>query len=296
LAFQLRFDLKCEGCESKAKQKENVKKQFKKGINIDEKENLLGESLTSSNSSPAKNSTLPKIEKGMNLSVDSRKMAAERSLLLQDLSNSRLLNKYKSEQNNTNTNIDKPKPATNSELIEIATRSGSNIHLQSSDNPLQRPTTTATPKCSGIYGADFADDFGGVYGTKTETKQIAAILIGTEKLQKNILAVEQDISKARLNVEKSDNVSCVNADVEVNMEVRPLEKSIETTGSISNEHQSHCDYDMTAYNGIVSAYQIDEQLSTQSKSGTTTPRSRNVFNPLHVILKDKNKYYTTEFI
>jgi hypothetical protein len=239
----------------------------KKDNVMSETENLLGTSLNSS-STTATVSKTPKIEK--EITVDPRKMIADRPLLLQDLSNSKLLNKYKSEKNGRITG--------NSSSVDcVPNDPNSNCLLLES---VENPTTLVTERVD----ATLDDDYGGVYGTQPlVTKELS---FESSKMQASLETF--NVKQVDVGIGKLDDHKSIE-NVEINFAMKALENP---NAVIENGATDDANFDLAIDNGILSAY--DNPSNVPTKSGTTTPR--NVFNPLHVILKDKNRYYTTEFI
>lgn len=274
------------------------------------------------------------------LEAEPRKMQAERPVLLQDLSQSKLLLKFKQEnktgeltgpETTTTTNtqkdentksIDEIKPS-----VEFKNESPKDISRKDSVISKKVQITNAKPAMSnggnGVYGEDFYDG-GGVYGADLanmqappviKTKQPSATSTpsqrrtskdsksddsasgrnqSTAKNRKSSKEACDDLEKAYLisatqdDFYKSLNESDSNNKPEAKTESSsppPLPPHAATV-----TEQSHNGNHLSSHNNL---------NQVQSNSTTTisasTPR-KPTFNPLHVILKDKNKYHTTEYI
>lgn len=180
------------------------------------------------------------------LDSEPRKMVAELPVLLQDLSHSRLLMKYKQE---------------NKEATDL--------------------------KPSGVYGAEPSDD-GGIYGadpanivSDIPTKCVSD---NADEIEKMYLISACCDKKEDTNEVKKEEVSSL-AEGEASSPKKTCIKSIiKQTGSEHVKSELEITNDPTV------------TFSTPPvQVNNTTPR-KPAFNPLHVILKDKNKYHTTEYI
>lgn len=192
------------------------------------------------------------------LEPDSRKMQAEKPLLLQDLSQSRLLQKFKQEMETNNLNNE-------SKQVDEKTN-----NLQNLDECQNKNDSKETDE-NCVYGADFVN---------INTKPLF-VLTSSPKLSNNN-SPERKIDKtcefSKLNDQTDDfeRSYLEKASKEIN---EPDEKmiSIIQTSPVRQEKP------------------FENELNTGACSEMKNPR-KPVFNPLHVILKDKNKYHTTEFI
>ncbi len=249
----------------------------------------------------AKLSTASLISSASN-GAEPRKMQAERSLLLQDLSQSKLLNKYKSENKTTayaDNKLehfeDSPKPNNGSARSSIK------------NSPIIKPLE----EYGGIYGADSVD-CGGVYGAST----VAVVSSLDRKKSDPCTTIDDQIKQAASSPSKNEET--INTDSQVDIISKKIDDENVASSKIQNEEtpeepkQLDVDKSVDSSNfgensnllafteenlGIVSGMRshVDDSNCHQSSSALSTPR-KIAFNPLSIILKDKNKYYTTEYI
>ena len=177
------------------------------------------------------------------LEPEPRKMQAERPVLLQDLSQSRLLQKFKQETEGDKKEDNSEKKKEEEEVK----KSDTSPKKQSNDG-------------YGIYGADI---------TSLDTKPIFTVPQSnkTSPIKQN---KEEHAPHILVNNEQADEIEKVyleNATKEING------PSKETT--------------ITPKKSIIKNVDHDDVSHHVRKPA---------FNPLHVILKDKNKYHTTEYI
>ena len=188
------------------------------------------------------------------------------------------------------------------------------------------------PLSSGVYGADIYDG-GGVYGadivnvpTKpivTSSKQSPSQSIDktTENTKptdesKTPLAKNRKSSKDEyeenenetlindnLNGSHNENVksSLLNTEnesnntnsISLNKKSSPNNLETQSTKVIQNVNSTRLD--IIDNDSTVVSFNPTSQPQSTLVNTSTTPR-KPAFNPLHVILKDKNKYHTTEYI
>ena len=190
-----------------------------------------------------------------------RKMQAERPALLLDLSHSKLLLKYKQQSQTDEAKKASPKSA--------------------SHTPTKKADTMTPGDDGGVYGAEPSvgpEDAGGVYGasdvatttTTTTTTALATIQPQQEKAQKSSRINSPTTSKEepRLNAASREAEEATIATETTEL----LEKSTPPLAT------------------------TDVAPSTSTHTSTTNASRKSAFNPLYVILKDKNKYHTTEYI
>jgi hypothetical protein len=118
---------------------------------------------------------------------------------------------------------------------------------------------------SGIYGADDPLE-SGVYGADDSLTTTTSSCYPA----------------SNLNTTKSEAINSVNGDTK-NINNNSVEnEEVDKKSILISKSQNLADLDVSSVDFI-------------SKTVNTTPR-KTAFNPLHVILKDKNKYHTTEYI
>lgn len=184
------------------------------------------------------------------LEPDTRKMVAEKPLLLQDLSQSRLLQKFKQELEANSKN----KQMT--EIGATKTNTETNVNRIEIDE-----------NC--VYGADL---------TNVNSKQ-SFVQSSPDKKSPDI--VNDKMTMASTLNDQSDDFEKIyleKVSKEMNEPVR--KKNCTTVSTSPNDTKKPIENE------------IDTLDFCEIKSNLRKP----VFNPLHVILKDKNKYHTTEFI
>jgi hypothetical protein len=173
------------------------------------------------------------------------------------------------QQNQSKSSTASVSPQVNSKIVKQKTSidntntSSSNTSLRSKlDVPKSNKLSTTsklTPLSSGIYGVEDSID-SGVYGADSST------LVNTKPLA----TPPNHVSNKNTPPNGRNEAISVKEEVMVN-------KKIELTNLNENNNQE------------------DANVVLKSLNNNTTPR-KTAFNPLHVILKDKNKYHTTEYI
>ncbi len=285
-----------------------------------------GNKLTNKNENPKPaHLKVPKLSgsnNGVKNESEPKKMQAERSPLLKDLSQSKLLNKFKTEETNS--------PNLESKLDKI-NETG--------------PTTVDAVKNTGNVAAK-SFEFGGVYGEET-TEIDSGVYFGSSPISKNSEQKQSEIcskndsnslTKSELkNIieeeqqqrDKHDQTNLKSSKAEPISEVKVTE-IIDSKEIINNTHLTENDNSKTLntennhqiissnnelsieeencksviyseenlgiISGMASIIDDTENMHESRVSLTNTTPRKTKFNPLHVILKDKNKYYTTEYV
>lgn len=185
------------------------------------------------------------------LEPETRKMQAEKPLLLQDLSQSRLLQKFKQELEENTRNNKMPEIKATKTLIET------NVNKKEIEENF-------------VYGADLANE---------NSKQ--SFIPNSPEKHKNSPEKKSNNKEpfSTLNDGSDDfeKIYLEKASKEMNEPTKTKKSPVPTS---SDEAKKPIEND------------IDTLDFCEKKTNIRKP----VFNPLHVILKDKNKYHTTEFI
>lgn len=321
---------------------------------------------TSQNTSKAEPQPTTSSKTKIVLEPEPRKMQADRPVLLQDLSQSKLLLKFKQEASSSdpkptseaNKTDQKPSEPANNDSTKSEPKVDSNKESpkqtqpppqqskktskvnsvassgQTTPSKMESKFKTPPPLSSGVYGADIYDG-GGVYGadivnvpTKpivTSSKQSPSQSIDKtaenakptdESNNKNPVAKNRKSSKDEY--EENENESLINDNVNgsnnenVRSSLLNTENESNDTNSISLNKKSSPNnletqstkvipnvnstrLDIIDNDSTVVSFNPASQPQSTLVNTSTTPR-KPAFNPLHVILKDKNKYHTTEYI
>ncbi|CAF0884513.1 unnamed protein product [Brachionus calyciflorus] len=223
---------------------------------------------------PLKPASVPKIEPIkppsktlVILEPEPRKMQAERPALLQDLSQSRLLQKFKQEIEQTSPKKEENKSDLKNEIEVIP-------------SPKKEITSEDT---SGIYGADL------------NSLDPKPLYTGSSKVN----SLETSPNK---KIELAPQILVTNNDQADEIEKIYLEKaSREINENQNNERKNSILKSETpkkSTNKDVNSQHNNREIVFVNNPGEfqTQMRKTPAFNPLHVILKDKNKYHTTEYI
>jgi len=329
---------------------------------------------------PASVSTKPTASTSVNktkvfLEPEPRKMQAERPMLLQDLSQSKLLMKYKKENpdsatstavvvENTNSsevnaeNANKTVETNETELNKNPNKSS--IKSDSNNSGVYDGTSGSTKgpvssssiqnfktvlNNSGVYdggASNPTDDNSGIYGVDLISVQQTSVKrvekkksIDESQAAKNELKVDSNKKKTPSESAKSSRRSSTQSRNKPNdakeesekeklLATKRIDELSEIAESRSAPNRKNSKANSNENNNEVKQNEIDllnetikssnlkdgghvanndlnsksvDMSVTSSPPGflTSTPRKA-AFNPLHVILKDKNKYHTTEYI
>jgi hypothetical protein len=306
------------------------KKNYKnnKNTDLEESETFLrnssnsttnsGNKLTNKNENPKpahlKVPKLSGLNNGIKNESEPKKMQAERSPLLKDLSQSKLLNKFKTEEINS--------PNLESTLDKI-NETG--------------PTTVDAVKNTGnggVYGEKTAEIDSGVYfgssqvSKNSEQKQSEICSKNdsnslTKSELKNIIEEEQqqrdEYDQTNLKSSKTEPILEVKVpeiidSKEIINNTHLTENDNSKTLNTENNHQPitsnnelsieeencksviYSEENLGIISGMTSIIDDTENMHESRVSLTNTTPRKTKFNPQHVILKDKNKYYTTEYV
>jgi hypothetical protein len=308
------------------------------------------------------------------LEPEPRKMQAERPLLLQDLSQSRLLAKFKQAQNENspakndnvqalgNTNRETPTNPLNNNILNInetpkstatvdskrlninqltpqlSTRSkGSFVIRKAADSPNSHKFAAPALDDGGVYGAETG---AGIYGADipvvnssnsavSSTKASNSSQLTSKKnsitsltmnrpasyntendIKVNESVNQQNLSSRRISMSnnnnndnnRSDDGIGEDAEKQSLLKNQDLNSNLTTKNMPLNDHK----YSQNLDNTIVSfsenlvthqTYNPNSNIASLNNNNNNNNAIRKAqFNPLHVILKDKNKYHTTEYI
>lgn len=211
-----------------------------------------------------------------------RKMQAERPPLLMDLSTSRLLSKYKAEIEGKKSSNE-----TNETVAKVTENKNEPI-----ENEVKKVDSDATIVNSPVKYEAKSDIK--VYAGELATQSPASMSVSSNGTLTNLTKDESPI-KCQKNSLKRLTSPKNQVKFDIKSPVESPRKHHEN-GIVVKQQEQHNEHEAadTIGNGVVSGMPkcID---GTPTHSNPTTPR-KTVFNPLHVILKDKNKYYTTEYI
>ena len=254
-------------------------------------------------------------------------MQAERPALLQDLSNSKLLLKYKKE-NSENLPQKKVESSPKDEDSKLLTPSiKTDLKQTSFKIPISSTSGVYDGNDSGVYGCDLTT----IVTKKSVSKLSSAELNLDKNIEKEPLSEITEDSGSNIivknrrtsadaieEVEKKSLISSYTQPKDEikqnslfeNNEIKKSEKKNEEDSPVFFENK---DFDFVKTkleivedSSLISKPQENGQIniplnntnidkSSNTSQINTTPR-KPAFNPLHVILKDKNKYYTTEYI
>jgi hypothetical protein len=192
-------------------------------------------------------------------------------------------------------------------------------------SPLTK-SAIANENVGGVYGADIYDG-GGIYGAD----MISAPIHKDSKASLNF-SKQSSPDKASSKAESGDYEQLRHISLDESLKIEeterkenaPLKPTIKTTKndspkletnqintqgykSIEEPSEMSClikrsmliDTEESigdSSNVVTFSTPLVQQHAHSTSQSTTTPRKPMPFNPLHVILKDKNKYYTTEYI
>jgi hypothetical protein len=279
-----------------------------------------------------------------------RKMQAERPALLLDLSQSKLLLKYKQENiSNNTTSIATAAAAEVSPIVtattaatvtpdtaEVQPKSNTSPSKSTHSNPSKKSPpsktnslssthkklTLSTIDAGGVYGAE--EDNGGVYGadpgaivTRPPPQTIAKSLSKTNSTESKRKQTTQNNNSTCEDNEanETDRLIPMSTNNDENNEnnlnttnyrVIPSKKNsliVEETDSTLAPSLTNVDCSVVRTMPIDSdntqtTSNMPQQNQSQATTGATPASSsrKQAFNPLYVILKDKNKYHTTEYI
>lgn len=265
-----------------------------------------------------------------------RKMQAERPALLLDLSQSKLLLKYKLENNSNNPTSDAaiasnspataPDPAKN----EVSAKSNASPTKSTHSSPKKTPPSKTnsinsmpkklnlsfTENSGGVYGAEV--DNGGVYGADPQaitsrpssiTKPLTKTNSNESKRKESILNNEEnvDCKSEKEKLIRSPNDENTNG-ISNQKNYRNILKSSKKNSILIDENDSSLlpllinsdltlpDSSQNPNNTITSNISEQNQTTAPLAATPATTSRKQAFNPLYVILKDKNKYHTTEYI
>jgi len=233
------------------------------------------------------------------LEPDSRKIQAERSALLKDLDKSSLLLKYKQTIVTTNqeTDTNNIKNSIQENAKSIAPNK-SNLSLKLTSNFPSEESADC-----GIYLG------GGGGGGASAT----APIVVADSVVDNSNSIKQptptlETNKSNQEEIKTDNNSNSSEIQKIeskhSFKIKNItlleEPSVETNEEISLEFNTETKLEIVEdkKEEIVDEEETDDDDDEEEENITNkhVPPRRSAFNPLHVILKDKNKYYTTEYI
>ena len=184
---------------------QDIKKKTKK-LDIEESETFLNNSNSTSNStkqiSKNENSVLKaslNTQSVIKNDSEPRKMQAERSALLKDLSQSKLLNKYKTEEENKSffTPEDTSKDTDSKKQAGVSSKKRNSCFIETT-----KSTNPTNYEFGGIYGAEPADC--GVYGASSsnlvvENKSFISISIEKPIVESTI------VSNSEATTEKTED-------------------------------------------------------------------------------------------
>jgi len=234
------------------------------------------------------------------LEPEPRKIQADRPALLQDLNSSKLLLKYKqtvvSDQHSSTkpneTKLAETKPA---EAPKLEKEKSKDISISENSNKLNE-------ELNGVYT-----------GEPTDTTKLLVSVNGADKpkletsknqLSPSIIKCTDKIldgSKTTNKLPTSDSNSKKNEQTsnEFNMQAIKLanepSQEIEDAFEFSQSSLRIVEETDKKQEDIMSSQLPSTQVPTIQTPGSSLPR-RTPFNPLQVILTDKNKYYMTEYI
>ena len=269
------------------------------------------------------------VKNGASNESEPKKMQAERSPLLKDLSQSKLLNKFKSES--INSPIEEPK------LEKISEASSPKIDFvkNSVDNVVK------SFEFGGIYGTESTEIDSGVYfGSKpltsapivsevkqsdicskndSKTKEIIELNNIKEEVQKQLADCDQTDLQLKNDetfskIKETEIIDCKKIEISENSPLN--EKQNENSRALNTENSNQIEEinnelamddenrkslifseeNLGVVSGMASIIDDTENIHESRVSLTNTTPRKTKFNPLHVILKDKNKYYTTEYV
>jgi hypothetical protein len=224
------------------------------------------------------------------LEPDSRKIQAERSALLKDLDKSSLLLKYKQTIVTTNQETD-----TNNIKISIQENAKS---IAPNKSNLSLKLTSNFPSEESVDCGVYLGGGGGGGGASATATTSNAPNVVADSVVDNTNSLETNKSnQEEVKTDNNNSSEIQKIESKHSFKIKNItlleEPSVETNEEISLEFNTETKLEIVEDKKEETDDDDEEEENMTNKH---VPPRRSAFNPLHVILKDKNKYYTTEYI